>query len=72
MGLLCTAKRNLATGKSPEGSAARTARKKRNVPLLFLLPEGEGQDEGEGGAHFKLSGPKIWMTNFPLTPALSL
>jgi hypothetical protein len=41
------------------------------MQLLFLLPKGEGQDEGEGGAHFKWCGSKIWMTTFP-TPALSL
>ncbi|HTB82947.1 MAG TPA: hypothetical protein VK742_04770, partial [Candidatus Sulfotelmatobacter sp.] len=42
------------------------------MQLLFLLPKGEGQDEGEGDAHFKLCGPKNLDDHFPLTPALSL
>ena len=37
------------------------------MQLLFLLPKGEGQDEGEGDAHFKLCGPKNLDDYFPLT-----
>jgi len=50
-------KRSQRPGELETASGSNDLRMAENVQLLFLLPWGEGQDEGENDAHFKVFFP---------------